>query len=528
MSKPKTFVREATGLVKEISAFRSFLVSLFFIAPALVLLWIPVGQAIFPSANLFISIALALPATLIMAFIYAQFAIAYPRSGGEYIFIGKTFSPSIGFMCNFVTTLILVSSSAVFAVYVSSFGLGPMFATLGSLLGNTALSSLATAFTTPLSEFLIAVITLVILNFIVALGTSTTFKLKTALFIITYIGVFSFIIVFGLMSRNYFISNFDKFSSVSYSQVISLAQESGASLSFSWSDTIGAVVYTILAVLGFVGSSYVAGEVKNPKVSQLVGNVGSLLFYLIIMVIVLIVTYKTIGHAFLGAIGYLALTGNSKYPIPAPLPILTSIAGYGSGNGYLEVIWGVSIIATLFGVIIALTFAATRNIFAWSFDAILPRKIAEVNEKYHSPHYSLLVITIMELLFIYLTIFTPATAYLTYDVTGTFAILAFMGVAGILLPFRRKETFESAPSIVNKKLGRTPLIVIVGVAAIIDGIIIAYETTSPKISGPLNPTYLGMTALFFVVGYIIYWASYGIQKRRGIPVDIIHKEIPPE
>jgi hypothetical protein len=32
----------------------------------------------------------------------------------------------------------------------------------------------------------------------------------------------------------------------------------------------------------------------------------------------------------------------------------------------------------------------------------------------------------------------------------------------------------------------------------------------------------------FVAGFVLYWISYAIQKSRGVPIEKIQKEIPPE
>lgn len=505
------------------------MLNLFVIAPALVLLWVAVGQAIFPGANFFISTALALPSSLIMALIYVQFSTVFPRSGGDYVYIGRTLHPSLGFMCNFVVSLIFLSAAGVFAVYISSFGFGPMLAVLGVLYGSPSLSSLAGVFAIPINQFIIGVVMLIVLNLFVFLGTRVTFAVKNVLFIVTYVGVVAYLVAMAATSNATFIANYNALSTPTYSQVITAARNAGATIDYNWSDTVGAVVYANLAVLGYVGSSYVGGEVRRPQRSQMIGMVGALLFYIAIMVAVIAVTYLSMGHDFLAAIGYLAANGNSNYTLPAPLPILTALAGYGTGSAILEIILGVAIIATLFGVIIALTFSTSRMIFAWSFDSVIPTKFADVSERFHTPYMSLILMTVLEVFFVYLTVYTPATAYLTYNVTGQFLILAVLGVAALVLPRGRwKAIFESSPPLVSRKIAGMPVITIMGVLSIVDGIAVAYATLAPQITGPFNPAYITMTGLFFLAGFVYYWISYAIQKRRGIPVDIMHRSIPPE
>ena len=525
----KVFVRDATGLVREMSGWRAFVLSLFCIAPALVLLWVEVGQGVFPGANLYISTALALPSSLIAGLIYVQFSTLFPRSGGDYVFIGRTLHPSLGFMSNFVISLIFLSAAGSFAVYISTFGFGPMFGVLGALYGSQSYSSLASVFSVPLNQFIIGVVFVIVLNLFVFLGMRTTFIVKNLLFAITYIGIIAYIVVMATTSNATFVANFNSVSSISYSKIIATAQAAGANVGYNWNDTLGAVVYMNLAVLGYTSSAYTGGEVRNPQKSQMIGIVGSLLFYMAFLFVTIAVSYTTMGHDFMASIGYLAVNGNGNYTLPAPLPILTALAGYGTLSGSFETLLGIAIIATLFGCIIALTFAASRMIFAWSFDAVIPTKFADVSERFHTPHYALILMTVLEALFVYLTIYTPASAYLTYNVTGQFAILAIVGVSAVVFPYGRwKSLFESAPPIVRKKIAGVPVLVIMGVLAILDGVWVANATLSPQISGPFNPAYITMTFLFFVAGFLFYWLSYAIQKRRGLPIDQMHKDLPPE
>ncbi|MGD0422553.1 MAG: hypothetical protein ABSA92_03755 [Candidatus Bathyarchaeia archaeon] len=69
---------------------------------------------------------------------------------------------------------------------------------------------------------------------------------------------------------------------------------------------------------------------------------------------------------------------------------------------------------------------------------------------------------------------------------------------------------------------------IVGAICIPMGLVIAYASMLPALVGPLNPQYIMVVAALYVIGFVFYFVSYGIQKARGIPVDKMHRMIPPE
>src|SRR5579862_9641053 len=103
MAKKEIFLREATGLVKSISPFRAFIFNVMYIWPTGMFVFLVVGQGLFPGANLITASLITLIPCLIIAYLYAQLAAAFPRSGGDYVFVGRLLHPSLGFVVNFVT-----------------------------------------------------------------------------------------------------------------------------------------------------------------------------------------------------------------------------------------------------------------------------------------------------------------------------------------------------------------------------------------------------------------------------------------
>ena len=112
------FVRNATGLVRELSAFDAF--NLVFSA-----VLIPVGitqvmgftPQFWPHANMLVSFAIATPLVLCFGLVYLYFTTLMPRSGGDYVWVSRTLHPSLGFLVNFSLTF-------VFLTWVSGVGWG--------------------------------------------------------------------------------------------------------------------------------------------------------------------------------------------------------------------------------------------------------------------------------------------------------------------------------------------------------------------------------------------------------------------
>jgi amino acid transporter len=356
-----------------------------FTSPSFMLIFLVIGQGLFPGANLPVSALLALIPSLIIAYVYAQFSAALPRSGGDYIFVGRVLHPSLGFMANFVITVINISVIGVEAVWISTFALGPMLNALSVINHDPSLAAIAANFNNTTVQFLLGAAFATLLTLVLFLGTNVTFKLKSVLFVVAVISILAFIVGIGTIPSSQAASNFASLSGTSYNSVISAAKGAGANLSFNSNDTLLGVVYTYLAVSGFWGSAYVAGEVKNPARSQLIGMVAAPVVYILLMTGVAVAAYTSIGHDFLASIAYLNVNSNPAYTLPAGVPTLNFLAGYFANNAALEIFLGIGLLCTLFAYMIAASYASVRSFFAWSFDAVIPRKFSEVNEKYHVP-----------------------------------------------------------------------------------------------------------------------------------------------
>ena len=125
------FVRNATGLVRELNAFDAF--NLVFSA-----VLIPVGitevmaftPIFWPHANMLLSFLLATPLVATCGLVYLYFTVIMPRSGGDYVWVSRTVSPFLGFFVNFSVTFVFLTWIAFNFTYMLSV-MGPAAAFVG-------------------------------------------------------------------------------------------------------------------------------------------------------------------------------------------------------------------------------------------------------------------------------------------------------------------------------------------------------------------------------------------------------------
>ena len=144
------------------------------------------------------------------------------------------------------------------------------------------------------------------------------------------------------------------------------------------------------------------------------------------------------------------------------------------------------------------------------------------------------MLAISSLLAVWIQTYTTYFDYATLDYSnfGFWFAVGIVCLAGALFPFLRKQAFAQAPSIVRARVAGVPVLTLVGIAAFASSWFVSYSASTTTFLGISATSYSIGDLLFLpivlVLGIVIYWISYAIQKGRGVPVDLISKELPPE
>ncbi len=169
-----------------------------------------------------------------------------------------------------------------------------------------------------------------------------------------------------------------------------------------------------------------------------------------------------------------------------------------------------------------------RALFAWSFDQVIPEKVASINERTHTPVFTLALITVCSIPFLYMAAYT--TNFFKVVALSTivgFPTFVLVGISAILFPYRRKAAYEASVS--NISLLGVPLLVYFGIGSILAGLFggwlwFAYPTlglpragdslvaqlfTSPFRGG------LALVAACLIVGACIYYVGKAVAGVAG-------------
>lgn len=521
-------MRTSSGLIRQLTVKDAIAANMSVMVLEAAWIFSVLAGGLFPGANLVASMLILVVPMVVIALIYTLMTSAMPRTGGDYVWVGRAMYPVVGFMVNFyITLMILTFVGSSVGLFISA-RVAPLLVGLQVATG-TSMSGILSAITAP-DGIAIGMILVFVIPLTMILGTKWAMRAIWVGFICQLIAVLGTIIALLAVPQSTFIANFDKLSGMSYTGVIAAAQAGGASLSFNWTDTLYAMYFlSTLFAGGFMASSYFAGEMKHSTKlrTQGIPIVGSLFLFAIISCILYGAFYIGVGQQFYHALAYSFMNGLPVYTIPA-LPTGNVLLAFAVPNPAVLGVIGICYIIGALGTWVAFIFVVVRNLFSWSFDRLIPTKFSTVSSRFGTPYLAVILAIALGEICVLVYHSTNFPTYMSYQPLG-FAIAMFIAcIAAVVFPYHRKDLFQSSPSFVQKKIGGLPVITLLGILGMISSAYLAYASMVPAIAGAINPAYIyAMIAIFFVP-IVIYYGTRAYEKSRGVPIDVAHKELPPE
>src|SRR5687768_1509656 len=118
------FVRDATGLVREVSWVDAAMYNMIWASVPLAIAFLLLfGPGFYAGGNLYLATIFAFVLTVGMGFLYAMLSSAVPRSGGDYTWITRSVAPPLGVMSNLSWNFWITFFIGVYATYSTAYGI---------------------------------------------------------------------------------------------------------------------------------------------------------------------------------------------------------------------------------------------------------------------------------------------------------------------------------------------------------------------------------------------------------------------
>ena len=290
------FVRPASGLVREITAWQVFGFNVMNANIGIGLVWLTLlGPGLYPGANLYLAVLLAFVGILPLNLLYVRLAVAFPRSGGDYVSISRTLSPALGFAVNAAAMAYFCLFVGLGGLYTVQYGLTPLARVWAAYSGASWARHLAERLGTPTGTFLVSLAVLAAYALLMIRGGKLYFRAQGAAFVL---GTAALAVVVGaglLLSHSGALAHLDgALARLHAGPIAPLA--AGHAAAFSWSATLHAAIWPWIVFVGCYFSVFIAGEVRRPARTQAIGVLGSLTWTLAWLLVVVFALSHLFGQ----------------------------------------------------------------------------------------------------------------------------------------------------------------------------------------------------------------------------------------
>ncbi len=236
---------------------------------------------------------------------------------------------------------------------------------------------------------------------------------------------------------------------------------------------------------------------------------------------------KVVGLDFNQAVAWLSYNPPADGTVVEAYPVFITYAAVIIQNGLLLGLVGLGMVLWSYFWLPSAQMIATRSIFAWSFDRLVPEKLSEVSPRFHAPWLAIVVSAIVSEVFLVLYwqgVFSFLQPALAYNI-----IFLVASLAGIVFPYlgKTKALFES--SSMNYRVAGIPVISIF--CGVVGAVWFAMGTYFMlTVSGLYLNSQQGLitTGLQFAIPFVLFFIAKWYRARQGIDLNATFSEIPPE
>jgi amino acid transporter len=522
--KRLVFVREATGLVREVGPWSSFFAVFGLVTGGVPILFIETLYTA-PGANWPLAWLIAFLPSLTLAGLTTIIGISMPRSGADYVFVSRALHPGLAFVNYFGLSMAWSINCGIFS-FLGSVYIGNVLSALGAFWNRPDLIDLGNFIVQPWPSFIISLVTIIITSWVALLrpkyAWGFVFWLGGVIAMISTAVMFASL---AFIQPDSFRAAYNAFAAsgnyTSYDDILSKGALSSPGV---WEATVAALPFAWFSYTWYTLPAAWAGEMKRVRRSLPIAIVGALLWILIYYVLFTVLSFHAFGRGFLEA--WSNLVGQGSEPVPGVGNFIPFLAMITLGSPLLLIMMFLALYLPNLASNPPNVISQSRYIFAWAFDRLLPERVADVSERFHTPVLPTLIVTLVGILGAAILDFFPDAGI---DVT-TFPIFTFgfiiPSIAAALFPYLKKDMYERVILVKRKLLG-IPVLTWLGAATA------AYLIFSTYLSIAVGNLPLdirsGLTYLIiYAAGVAVYVVGYLSAKRKGVPIELVFREIPPE
>lgn len=436
----------------------------------------------YPGVGNLVPLAMFIAGLLLIpkVFMFQRFGRVAPSSGGEYVWMSRTIHPRIGFLIHFLYFAGIVAAMGFIAYATGS--------TLASTLIDLGIKSGAW-FATPIGHLVFG-LALIWIIFAIHYSGVRSYGIFVTILVVVIIAAALISMVVG------FSTSPATFEAALSSKVFHGPIPKTTIPPLTYTAFFGTVTLFMFAYGGLSAAPLLGGEAKNPKRDMPRGIIMAWAVALILFTLVAWAVFHVMS-----ASDAIALI-QSKHSYFATVPGILSLVAAPIVGDALSILVTIIIAKTIAPEMLA----ASRTLYAWSEDNILPEIFGHTN-RFKAPDFSLFVVSLLASLFLMDAIIVGVPVVVVRSVS-ILLVIFFVGV-GVLNTAHKKEKKDWEKEI------STPGMIIAAVAGIIVTIImIPSVIIVPHVPLLLQPSFQVLLSL--IIAEIIYESAvFYVKKKTG-------------
>jgi basic amino acid/polyamine antiporter, APA family len=525
-----SFVRKSSGLVKTGSPWRIFFMA-FAVqgVGAFMALTFLYGVGPFPRTNILLAILIMIPFLQMFNVAYALMAGAYPRSGGDYVFGSRIVAPLYGFVTNFGWFIAICFFASTGAFIVMALGLAPALQVFGVITKHPSFTSAGVWLAKTDNAWLVASLLVLAFGVMVACGMKMFYRYQAITWWIGGTLFLLLLIVYATSSHADFVRGFNHYMMATanqphaYARLVAAAQHAGVPHTYDFHDTLG--LFAVMTATTTSTTALIGGEIRTPLRSQLLGGVGGGVTYCVVIFIIGLIIASTTGLHFNLDATFLATQHPTLYT-PSQLPVFTFYAFLCTTSPLLLFLMMVGILVIGAYLVPSQILYPTRMLFAWSFDRLIPKQVANVSPRFSSP----IIATVISVLVCEALLALYGSGVITFiNPILIFGVTSLLGsIAAFVMPFapRSRDYYSKSP--VKREIFGLPAISVAAFFAIIFWVTALYVAFTYDALGANATSNILVAAVVFAIPICYYPAAKYYRKRQGMDLSANFAELPPE
>ena len=529
----KLYARKSSGLVRTIGIFGAMVFGVHCISLSssglITFSWL---AGVWPGSSIIGILTVAMFFCLFHAYTYSVIGATMPRSAADYTLASRTLSAPLAFAASWTLVIFSAMVAGSLVAWIPKTAFPVLFATMGIVLNNQGFSNFAAWSATPAGIALIGTICTLIVFGLMILPTRIILRTLEIGF---FLGLLAWVVLYfqlGTAARDAFPAAWDKFMGAgSYEGRIALAKANGMVTNPNVAImTLAGLIMGFWIFYGYYIPTFFAGEVKQAENTLLAGSWASLLVTWVIFVAAALLLQRLVPLEWIAAESYLSNAGITK---ANPMPWITFYAAILKPNLILLWIVAIAWFYTLINLGQTYFFYCSRIIFAWSFDRLVPEKVCYIHPTLRSPIIAIAIITAIA----ELGVIDASGLFWTGSVMGAQLNFVFFAACTMLvpvlavtiMPFTKPDLFENASAMVKRKIGKVPVITIVGAITMVYLIwMLVASFLYPAVGGMISFTTLAILAGLIISGIAVFYIARAYRmSKEGIDINWTFQSVPP-